>query len=648
VLAYILAAIPLIPSMLSIVELATAMPKAGGTYYFLDRSMGPLVGTVGGLGTWLALMLKTSFALIGMGYYLQIFFPNIPTIPVAVLFALLFGTLNLYGAKKSASLQVWLVLGLLAILSWFIGNGMQHVQPAHFDNFFQKGFDKIISTTGMVYISYVGITKIASVAEEVENPERNLPLGVFLAMSLSVLIYALGTYVMVGVLPMDVLEVSKTPVAAAADVLIGRPGQILVTIAALLAFASVANAGILSASRYPLAMGRDHLLPSFFSRLSKSSTPIVGIIATVVVIVSVLLLFDAARIAKLASAFQLLMFAMVCLAVIVMRESRIESYDPSYRSPFYPWMQIVGIFVPLWLISQMGSLPVLFSGGLLLVSGAWYFYYARNRVVRDGAIFHVFERLGHHRYEPLDAELRAILKERGLRETDPFEEVVAHASFLDGEDSATLDDIIEMAARRLSTEVDETAEQLADGFREGAVTGTTPADHGVALLHVRLPDLEHPQLAMVRSRRGVRVDVPDEVSIQGSPSEPVFAFFFLVSHQAHAGQHLRLLAQIALHVDQDNFMDDWADAAGEQDVKMLMLRDERSLGIHLAKDVPSAKWIGLRLRELNLPDGCLIAVIHRSARTIIPRGDTKLEEDDHVTIIGEPKVILGLRDEYAG
>lgn len=114
--------------------------------------------------------------------------------------------------------------------------------------------------------------------------------------------------------------------------------------------------------------------------------------------------------------------AVICLAVIVMRESRIESYDPSFKSPFYPWMQIVGICLPLWLIAEMGRLPVMFTLLLLLVSGVWYFKYARQRVVRDGAIYHVFERLGHHRYKPLDAELRSIMEERGVRESDPIEE----------------------------------------------------------------------------------------------------------------------------------------------------------------------------------------------------------------------------------
>ena len=72
VLSYIIAAAFLVPAMLSIVELATAMPRAGGAYYFLDRSLWPLAGTIGGLGTWLALVLKVAFALVGLGAYLAL------------------------------------------------------------------------------------------------------------------------------------------------------------------------------------------------------------------------------------------------------------------------------------------------------------------------------------------------------------------------------------------------------------------------------------------------------------------------------------------------------------------------------------------------------------------------------------------------
>src|SRR6056297_4053852 len=89
VMAYLLAALPLVPAMFSIIELATAMPRAGGVYYFLDRALGPYCGTIGGIGTWLALILKVSFALIGMGAYISLFVDDLPIVPVAIAIAVL-------------------------------------------------------------------------------------------------------------------------------------------------------------------------------------------------------------------------------------------------------------------------------------------------------------------------------------------------------------------------------------------------------------------------------------------------------------------------------------------------------------------------------------------------------------------------------
>jgi len=83
-LSYLLAGICLVPGLLSMAELSTAMPRAGGIYYFLDRSMGPLVGTVGGFGTWSTLTLKVAFALVGLGAYLGLYFPDAPAVPITL------------------------------------------------------------------------------------------------------------------------------------------------------------------------------------------------------------------------------------------------------------------------------------------------------------------------------------------------------------------------------------------------------------------------------------------------------------------------------------------------------------------------------------------------------------------------------------
>ena len=290
--------------------------------------------------------------------------------------------INYLGAKKSGSFQVMLLVGLLILLLWFCGVGLLQADVAEFSGLYDSGSAGIISTAGLVIVSYMGLTKVASVAEEVENPERNLPLGMFLAFGSVIAIYVVGTSVMVGVVGVTRLARDGgdlTPVATVAEALVGPWGAVIMTVAAVLAFSSVGNAGVLSASRYPLAMGRDRLLPGPFGRIGKRGTPTVGIVATVGLILLCVTLFDPTKIAKLASAFQLVIFALACLAVIVMRESRIESYDPGFRAPLYPSIQIVGILGAFWLIVTMGILPTLFTGGLIMFGAMWFTYYARDR-----------------------------------------------------------------------------------------------------------------------------------------------------------------------------------------------------------------------------------------------------------------------------
>lgn len=648
VLAYMLAAVPLVPAMFSIVELGTAMPRAGGVYYFLDRTLGPMAGTVGGLGTWCALVLKVSFALVGMGAYISLFVPGLPLKPISVAIAIALGALNLFGAKKSGGFQVFLVTLLLTILAGFIGAGLPRLNPEHFRGFFEPGMSPILATAGLVYISYVGVTKVASLSEEVRDPERNLPRSVFLAMGTAILAYGLGTAVMVGTVPPDRLAGDLTPAASAAGEIFGFTGKLLISVAALLAFTSVANAGILSASRYPLAMSRDHILPRFFQQLGGTGTPVYSILASVGTIVVVLVLLDPAGIAKLASAFQLLMFALVCLAVIVMRESRIEAYDPGYHSPLYPWMQLFGILSSHFLIVEMGLLPMLFSGGLIAAGAIWYWYYARGKVARDGAIYHIFERLGQHRYEGLDYELRGILKEKGLRKDDPFDEVVARSLVIDLQEGAEFEAVVRQAALWLSGHVTHTAEEIEKQLLDGTQVGATPVSHGVALPHLRIEGIEHPEMVLVRARAGVHIVFNDPLTHHLQEEQTLSAIFFLFSPEDNPTQHLRILAQIAGRVDDESFTVEWMAARDEQELKEALLHDDRCLSLFIHQGTKTGPLIGRALRSVDVPEGCLVAMLQRGGHIIAPKGDTVFQEGDRLTIIGDPVGLKALYNRYVG
>jgi APA family basic amino acid/polyamine antiporter len=654
-LAYLIAGVLILPAMFSAGELATALPRAGGAYYFLDRSLGPLAGTIGGLGTYFALTLKTAFALIGIGAYAA-FFVDLPIKAVAIALTLVFVVINIVGAKETTTLQRILVSILLVVLAFFTIQGLMYVgwgQPASLTlerqtPFLRFGLDGLLSTVGFVFVSYAGLTKVASIAEEVKNPDRNIPLGMMLSLGITTFIYVAGVFIMVSVLEFGDLSADLTPVATAADQffswLPGRWGLMLIVIAALAAFASTGNAGLMSASRYPLAMARDRLLPSWFATLGRYNTPFPSIVVSGGIMILFILVLDAEGIAKLASAFQLLIFIFLNLAVIVMRESRIQSYDPGYRSPWYPWVQLFGMITSGALIAYMGWMAILFTLGVIIVCVTWYQWYAKDNVRRDGAIYHWFSRLGQRRFEGLDVEFRGILKEKGLRGEDPYEQIIARSFVLDMEQpkdfSEVVEDVAALLARRLPTSEMDIVERIMAGTRVGA----TPVTRGVALPHFRTEMLEQPELVLVRSSYPVHVPGDDPLTDVVEEDKKVKTLFFLVSPESNPGQHLRILAQIAGRVDEDSFQQDWIQAADEQELKEVMLRNDRSLTVNVS-DKEAASWRSSRVMDLGLPGSCLVALVQRDGEVEFPRGSTRFHDGDRVTVIGEPGDIKTLRSQ---
>lgn len=430
-LAYLAAGLLILPALFCMAELATAMPKAGGTYFFLDRSLGPMMGTIGGLGSWVAVVFKSAFALVGMGAYLAIYF-DLPITLTAILLTIVFGVVNLVGAKETNLLQRVLVSVLVVILAAFVVLGLIYVGPEKiirpdpaYGAYFSSGLMGFIATIGLVFVSYAGLTKVASVAGEIHEPEKNIPLGMILSLITATAVYTLGTLILVTVLSPEELYNSLTPVAdAGRKFLDWAPydlGVLLIVISAVAAFASTGNAGIMSASRYPFAMAKDSLLPEQLSRVGRFGTPSISIIITSLAMIAVLVTFDVESVAKLASAFQLFLFGLVAVAVIIMREAAIENYKPLFKSPFYPWTPIAGILIAVWLIIEMGLIAIGFTLALAISAALWYQFYAAGELRRRGAIFHVHERLGQQRFDGIDEELSVIVENRKQAKTDQTE-----------------------------------------------------------------------------------------------------------------------------------------------------------------------------------------------------------------------------------
>ena len=383
ILAYALAGLLVLPAALSKSEMATAMPEAGGTYIYIERGMGPLLGTVAGIGTWFSLSFKGALALVGGVPYLLLLF-DLPLKPVALGLAAALILVNVVGAKQTGRLQVAIVAVMLAALGWFAAGSAPSVQAANYAGFFDSGVGGLLAATGLVFVSYAGVTKVASVAEEVENPGRNIPLGILGSLAFTTALYVALVAVLVGVTDPGSVAGSLTPVAVAAEATLGRAGVVAVILAAILALVSTANAGILSSSRYPFAMSRDSLAPASLSTVSdRFGTPVTSITLTGAVLLVLIAFVPILDIAKLASAFQIMVFALINVAVVAFREGSAE-YEPEFASPLYPWMQIFGAIAGGALLTQMGTVAL--AGAALITVGSvgWYVLYVRPRVDREG------------------------------------------------------------------------------------------------------------------------------------------------------------------------------------------------------------------------------------------------------------------------
>jgi nucleotide-binding universal stress UspA family protein len=230
------------------------------------------------------------------------------------------------------------------------------------------------------------VTKIASVAEEVKRPSRNIPLGILISIGLMMILYPAIVYVIVGVTPTALLSGSEAPFTDAAAQFMGSVGVDVMAVTAVLALTGMANAGLLASSRYPFAMSRNSLAPAFFKRIGPRGTPDVSILATGAALIALIAFVPLLDLAKLASAFQLVVFSFINLAVIAFRESHLDWYRPDFKSPFYPWVQIFGIVAAAVLLTQMGIGPIIGAIGIITGGVLWYRGFGRSRAIKDSAL----------------------------------------------------------------------------------------------------------------------------------------------------------------------------------------------------------------------------------------------------------------------
>ena len=380
-LAFLVAALCILPAVLSKSELATAMPKSGGTYVYIERAFGPLFGTIAGIGLWLSLLLKSAFSLVGLSFYLYVLIEVDESFTkyIALLALLLIVLLNVFGVKKVEKTQLIIVsisvVSLIAIAFF----GFNTFDTTLMKPVFSDGGSGFIAAVAFLYISYAGVTKIAAVAGEIKNPEKNLPRTMIASLVLITVVYVLVALVLVGNIEPEVLSTDIKPIHTLFLSIGGKYFGYFAAVVGVVTLLSMANSGVLASSRFPFAMAKDKMMPQYLGLVNfRFMTPVFAIITTSLLIGFAILFLDVVKIAKLASAFKVLMFIFNELSVIVLRETNAQWYKPSFRSPLYPYVQLFGIISGVVLLAFLGIMPLISVFGVFVLGFIIFLIYGKQ------------------------------------------------------------------------------------------------------------------------------------------------------------------------------------------------------------------------------------------------------------------------------
>jgi amino acid transporter/nucleotide-binding universal stress UspA family protein len=410
-IAFLLNAVVTCFTAASYAELGSAFPEAGGGYLWIKEALSPILGFLSGWISWFGHSVACSLYALGFGHYAADFLQRVGLYPaaididllavlMAVVITLLFTYINFQGVSETGKVGNIITLAKIAILALFVGFGLWGMlhQPnwtTKFQPFFPAGLGGVMMAAGLTTIAFQGYEVISQCGEEICEPKRNVPLAVFGAIGVVVIIYLGVAFIAIGAIESPIpgvptweflAQYEETAIIEAARQLMPF-GAFILILAGLMSTMSALNATIYSSSRVSFAMGRDRNLPGLFGQIhEKRRTPHWAIFLSGGLVALMAMALPVKSVASAADIMFLLLFMMVNVAAIRMRRLR-PDLDRGFRIPLMPLMPILGIISQVVLIVYLFILSpeAWYVGGLWLVAGLVFYvaYASRTEPMKE-------------------------------------------------------------------------------------------------------------------------------------------------------------------------------------------------------------------------------------------------------------------------
>ena len=396
VLSFLLAGITCAFSALAFAELASTIPVSGSAYTYAYATLGELVAFIIGWDLILEYGVSIAAVAVGWGSYLSelldsVFSFSLPesianppgeggtvNLPAAFLVLAVTGVLIL-GVRESARTNTVMVAIKLVVLLLFVVLGATAFTTDNFSPFFVDGVGGTLTAASVIFFAYIGFDAISTSGEEVNRPQRDLPIAIIGSLAVATVLYIAVAAVATGALPFDDLKGQDAPLAVALSEGAGFDWAAnIISLGALVAITSVVLTLLYGQSRILFAMSRDRLI---FKRLSKLSprtrTPILltAILGAVFALLAALVPLK--EIVELVNIGTLFAFIVVNIGIIVLRRTN-PDLERGYRVPFVPVFPIIGIILCVALMTTLPLVTFVRFFAWMGLGLLFYFVYGRR------------------------------------------------------------------------------------------------------------------------------------------------------------------------------------------------------------------------------------------------------------------------------
>lgn len=397
VLSFILSGLACTFAALCYAELSAMIPISGSAYTFGYVGLGEIWAWLIGWDLILEYCIAVSAVAIGWsGYIVNLLSAvgiNIPAafasapgsggivnLPAMLIIVLISGLL-LAGAKESAKLNNILVAVKIIVVLLFIALGVSHVKPDNWTPFMPYGWGGVFSGAAIVFFAFIGFDAVATAAEEVKNPQKDLPKGIVGSLLICTVLYIAVSAILTGMVPYLDFRDNAAPVAYALASVGINWGSALVSVGAVAGITSVLLVMTYGSTRLFFSLSRDGLLPKVFSDVSaKTGTPVKSTILVMIACSLVAGFFPIGKVAELVNMGTLAAFVIVCISVIILRKRRPELERP-FKVPLVPLVPLLGVAFCLFLMTQLPAFTKIAFIIWIAIGLVIYLVYGRNHSV---------------------------------------------------------------------------------------------------------------------------------------------------------------------------------------------------------------------------------------------------------------------------